>query len=100
MKHGQTWNLSALAIGTILYNVVDTTVGSIPVTFVSKDDVITEAWSEGMKGSKMFEEKVYTEGIYNPIEMEGLPVGIQLVGGEFPYHHLFWLLLLIEYFIT
>ncbi|GAA5981758.1 hypothetical protein JCM5350_005719, partial [Sporobolomyces pararoseus] len=34
LKHGQTWDLSPLAIGTILYNVVDSAVGLIPVTHV------------------------------------------------------------------
>lgn len=86
VKVGETWNLSALAIGTILYNLVDSTVGLIPVTFVDENlDILSDEWkaATGEGGSKLFEDRVYgAAGVYNPKEMKGLPVGIQLVGGE------------------
>ncbi|GAA5966667.1 hypothetical protein JCM3765_007267 [Sporobolomyces pararoseus] len=96
LKHGQTWDLSPLAIGTILYNVVDSAVGLIPVTHVSSElDALTPefytkiASDSPTRGSKLVEGRVYGTSIDTPIEkriydakaMEGLPVGIQLVGG-------------------
>ncbi|GAA5904507.1 uncharacterized protein JCM6883_006515 [Sporobolomyces salmoneus] len=96
LKHGQTWDLSPLAIGTILYNVVDSAVGLIPVTRVSPTlDALTPEFydkisaSSPTRGSKLVEGRVYgasfetpaVKRIYDAEEMEGLPVGIQLVGG-------------------
>ncbi|GAA5998329.1 hypothetical protein JCM5350_007211, partial [Sporobolomyces pararoseus] len=96
LKHGQTWDLSPLAIGTILYNVVDSAVGLIPVTHVSSElDALTPefyakiASDSPSRGSKLVEGRVYGTSMDTPIEkriydakaMEGLPVGIQLVGG-------------------
>lgn len=96
LKCGQTWDLSPLAIGTILYNVVDSAVGLIPVTRVSSSlDALTSSFfskislSSPTRGSKLVESRVYgtslettaDKRIYDAKEMEGLPVGIQVVGG-------------------
>ncbi|GAA6020979.1 hypothetical protein JCM11491_001574 [Sporobolomyces phaffii] len=96
LKVGQTWDLSPLAIGTILYNVVDSAVGLIPVTHVSSElDALTPAFyskiAPGARtcGSKLVESRVYgtsidatrDQRVYDAVEMEGLPVGIQLVAG-------------------
>lgn len=82
--------------GTILYNVVDSAVGLIPVTRVSATvDALSPEFFEKIspgsptRGSKLVEGKVYgtslessaTQRVYDAKEMEGLPVGIQLVGG-------------------
>lgn len=79
--------LSALAAGTILYNVIDSPVGILPVTRVDPiEDQITEDWLKGPgHGSKMFERGLYHEknAPYNPEKMKGLPVGVQVVGRSF-----------------
>jgi len=116
LPHGMTKTLSPLAAGTILYNIVDSTVGVIPVTRVdSKLDQLTEEWKgphpsmsrsvtpserssnstavgpsegSGRHGSKMIETSVYSGSMgepkaYRPDEMDGLPLGIQIVGRPF-----------------
>lgn len=83
VKNGATAELSPLAIGTILYNVVDSSVGCLPVTFVDPlKDAITDEWRALDKpGSKLVEDRVFGPGgAYNAEEMKGLPVAIQVVG--------------------
>jgi hypothetical protein len=76
--------LSALAAATILYNVVDSPVGTIPVTRVDPDtDQVTPGFKPGLAGrSKLFEERMYMgkTPVYDPKAMQGLPVGVQVVG--------------------
>lgn len=109
LKHGETNQLSVLSLrkalslalfspcnrhltrvrptGTIQWNVIDSTVGQIPVTFVDpeKDDT-TPAWEERRRaagGSPLIEPRVYgPKGIYNAKDMAGLPVGVQVVGRQ------------------
>ncbi|BGP15819.1 hypothetical protein JCM10213_005697 [Rhodosporidiobolus nylandii] len=84
LKHGQTWNLSPLAIGTILWNVIDSSVGLVPVTSVDRArDALTPSFLSSLKeepGSKLVEDRVYAGGVYDAEEMHGLPVGVQIVG--------------------
>ncbi|GAA5870709.1 hypothetical protein JCM1840_006781 [Sporobolomyces johnsonii] len=96
LKHGQTWDLSPAAIGTILYNVVDSSVGLVPVSFVSPTlDALTPSWLSTRRarapaavgGSKLAEQRVYGPrgaggGVYDAQAMEGLPVGVQVVGAH------------------
>jgi hypothetical protein len=76
--------LTPLAVGTILYNLVDSPAGVIPVAHVdpSKDGLTDEWWASGGHGSKLLESRLYTgpDAIYNPEKMKGLPIGIQVVG--------------------
>lgn len=76
--------LSPLANGTLLYNVVDSPAGCVPVTRVDPAlDEITPEWSSSGLGSEshMFEKRVFGDGdIYNAELMSGLPVGVQIVG--------------------
>jgi hypothetical protein len=66
-----------------MYNVVDSTVGVLPVTRVdrSRDD-IPPAFLEGSPGSWILEKRVYggTDPAYDADKMHGLPVGVQVVG--------------------
>lgn len=94
LPHGGTTRLSPLANGTFYYNIIDSPVGAIPVTRVTTEDVITDEWksksdipkSEGdrVTGSWILNEGVYggngKVGVYDPVKMEGLPVGVQVVG--------------------
>lgn len=73
-----------MAVGTALYNLVDSPAGVIPVTRVdpSKDGVTDEWWANDGHGSKLLESRLYRgpEAIYNPEQMKGLPIGVQIVG--------------------
>ncbi|KAM0787600.1 hypothetical protein ACM66B_003668 [Microbotryomycetes sp. NB124-2] len=89
LRVDETWDLSALAFGTFLYNVVDSSAGVVPVTFVDPSkDAVTDEWrnkTPAVPGSAVIEKKVYGApgtqgGAYNAQEMSGLPVGVQIVG--------------------
>lgn len=61
--------------------------GQIPVTFVDAEkDAPSEGWEARRRaagGSALIEPRVYgTKGIYNAKDMEGLPVGVQVVGRQ------------------
>ncbi|GAA5825521.1 hypothetical protein JCM11251_000271 [Rhodosporidiobolus azoricus] len=89
LKHGETWNLSPLSIGTILWNVIDSSVGLLPVTRVSSAlDSLSPSFTASLSsspGSPLVESGVYLGAagkppVYNAKKMEGLPVGVQVVG--------------------
>ena len=69
-----------------MWNTVDSTAAVIPVTRVDAvQDAVTPEWrARGRAGSKLVEKKVYDgpAAIYNAEEMHGLPVGVQLVAGQ------------------
>ena len=78
--------MSPLAAATILYNVIDSPVGIVPVTRVdpAKDQLTEEWWSAPGHGSKILEESLYKgeTPIYDPEAMKGLPLGVQIVGKQ------------------
>ncbi|KAG2365325.1 amidase signature domain-containing protein [Suillus spraguei] len=84
IPHGGATYLSVLAAATITYNVIDSPVGTIPVTRVNPDtDNQSTDFVVGASGrSKMFETRMYLgkNPVYDPKAMEGIPVGVQLVG--------------------
>jgi len=86
IPHGACRFLSMLVNSTVLYNVVDSPVGLIPVTRVDpKLDALTEEWTvrgEGKgQGSNQVEARLYGNGgIYDVEAMAGLPVGVQIAG--------------------
>lgn len=65
---------------------VDSTVGVLPITRVNKTlDALPSDFLEGSTGSKILESRTYGsspdwEGAYNAEEMDGLPIGVQVVG--------------------
>jgi Asp-tRNA(Asn)/Glu-tRNA(Gln) amidotransferase A subunit family amidase len=77
-------NFIALAAATVFFNVAESTVGAIPVTHVDPEkDKITEEWINGPgRGSVLLESGLFTwkNALYNPEEMKGMPVGIQIAG--------------------
>lgn len=83
VSHGATKRLSPLALSTIIWNVVDSTVGVIPVTRVDAelDELPEKLKQEKLKkaGSHLL-AKEYYQTVYNPTAMQGLPVGVQIVG--------------------
>lgn len=119
LKLGQTWDLSPLAIGTfwrfppsqpfltfdlfpgtILYNVVDSVAGVLPVTFVDaeKDKVTPEWLARGEKGSTLVEGRVYggKTPAYDSEQMTGLPVGVQIVGPAYQEEKVIQLMKLVD----
>jgi len=84
LPHGGCAMLSPLAASTILYNMVDSSVGIVPVTRVdpSKDE-LSEGWFKGPgHGSKLLERQIF-EGkspVYDPKKMANMPIGVQIVG--------------------
>ncbi|BGP47804.1 hypothetical protein JCM10450v2_003669 [Rhodotorula kratochvilovae] len=91
LKIGQTWNLSLLALATIHWNVLDSTVGLLPVTRVSASlDALSPEFLSALSktpGSPLVEKNVYGAGgkgggVYDAEEMAGLPVGVQVVGRQ------------------
>lgn len=86
LVHGATKYLVALWTANLFYNLLDCPVGSIPVTRVDPTlDALPSDWtssaSSSTSSSKLFEKLLYGKGWgYDANAMEGLPVGIQLVG--------------------
>lgn len=67
----------------MLYNVIDSTVGVLPVTRVDLSrDVVPDNFLAGSPGSRILERRVYssTDPAYDAAKMHGLPVGVQVVG--------------------
>ncbi|KAI6021726.1 amidase signature domain-containing protein [Pisolithus microcarpus] len=70
---------------TVSFNVIDSPVGIVPVTRVDASlDQLSPNFKPGETGgSTMFEKWMYQNGsrtVYNPQEMAGIPVGVQIVG--------------------
>ncbi|KAG0699240.1 amidase signature domain-containing protein [Suillus ampliporus] len=84
IPHGSCAYLSPLAAATIVYNVVDSPVGVVPVTRVDPDtDQLSADFEPGASGrSKLFDSRMYLgkKPVYDPKAMEGIPVGVQIVG--------------------
>jgi amidase len=83
LPHGGCDRLAPLACATLIYNIVDSPVGIIPVTRVdpARDEVSDEWRAAPGNGSKIIEGEIYgPKGAYKPSAMNGLPVGVQVVG--------------------
>lgn len=83
VPHGGCDRLAPLACSTLLYNVVDSPVGVVPVTRVdAARDGLSDAWRAAPgNGSKLLESALYgPDGAYDAQAMEGLPVGVQIIG--------------------
>ena len=97
LRHAETKFLSPLwsvhlpastdgSIFTVLFSMVDSTVGVLPITKVDESlDAIPDDFLEGSTGSKILEGRTYGsapnwKGAYDAEEMNGLPVGVQVVG--------------------
>ncbi|KAF8892088.1 amidase [Infundibulicybe gibba] len=84
LPHGGCDKLSTMAVATILYNVLDLPVGCMPATHVDPvKDQVSEEWIKGPgHGSHLLESRIYhgKNPLYDPKKMQGMPVGIQVVG--------------------
>ncbi|KAJ7694086.1 amidase signature domain-containing protein [Mycena rosella] len=82
VAHGHFTTIFALAVGTTLYNVVNSPTGCIPVTKVDPTkDGLSEEWTQAPSPS-LVESALYRgkKPMHNPVAMEGMPVGIQIAG--------------------
>jgi Asp-tRNA(Asn)/Glu-tRNA(Gln) amidotransferase A subunit family amidase len=67
----------------VQYNVIDSPTGAVPITRVDPaQDSLPPDYLADSKGSAVLEHLVYggKAPVYDPIKMEGVPVGIQVVG--------------------
>jgi Amidase len=83
LPHGGCDRLAPIACATAMYNIVDSPVGVVPVTRVdAARDGLSDEWRAAPgNGSKILEGDLYgPKGAYNAQAMEGLPVGVQVVG--------------------
>ena len=83
IPHGGCDRLAPIACATLVYNVIDSPVGVIPVTRVDPArDALSDEWRAAPgNGSKLLENELYgPKGAYDVHAMEGLPVGVQIVG--------------------
>ncbi|POW13743.1 hypothetical protein PSHT_07605 [Puccinia striiformis] len=80
---GSSWNKSYLAESTLIWNLVDSTVGQLPITRVDvQKDQFRRATELMTRSSRRHVKKAQvTKLLPNIEESEGLPVGIQLVCG-------------------
>ncbi|KAH9824207.1 amidase signature domain-containing protein [Melampsora americana] len=89
---GSTWNKSVLAVSTLLWNVVDSTVGQIPIT---KVDLEKDQMNNNPREPSIPEKRL-KESLYDLDRMEGLPVGIQVVGGSWEEEKVLGIMKVIE----
>ncbi|EKM49959.1 uncharacterized protein PHACADRAFT_264416 [Phanerochaete carnosa HHB-10118-sp] len=84
LPHQSVTYIASLACSALLYNVVDSPAGTVPVTRVDPSlDRLTDEWrSQPAAGSPTLEGLVYKgdDAIYNVDKMAGLPIGVQVVG--------------------
>lgn len=65
------------------FNLLDVPVGIVPVTRIRDDiDALTPEWRAQQSGSTLIEQVLYNpkSGNYDTKDMQGLPVGVQVVG--------------------
>lgn len=99
LEHGRTKDLSPLSLATILFNIVDSTAGVLPVTRVDAERDATPAnYLEGSTGSWILEKKIYggSDPAYDAGKMAGLPVGVQIVGRQFEDERVLALMKIVE----
>jgi amidase len=100
LHHGGCANLSPLAAATILYNIVDSPAGCIPVTRVDPiKDKLTDEWTVGPGlGSPILEGALYRgkNPAYDPEAMNGMPVGVQVVGRRWEDEKVFAMMHVID----
>ncbi|KAJ3790424.1 amidase signature domain-containing protein, partial [Lentinula aff. detonsa] len=86
VPHGGAEDVGLLAIGTILYNVVDSPVGVLPVSRVDPSkDQLDETWTAKKYGATIVHHELYKakRPLYDPQAMSGMPIGVQVVGKKY-----------------
>ena len=93
-------SFSALALGTIVYNVLDLPAGCVPVTRVDPLlDALTDEWfREPGHGSPLMERGIFkgTNPLYKPEAIEGMPISIQVICNKWEEEKLLRIMSLID----
>ncbi|KTW25891.1 hypothetical protein T552_03165 [Pneumocystis carinii B80] len=82
LPHNGTMNVAPIAASTFIYNLLNYSVGCLPVTFVdSSIDVLSDEYKkwDGIMHQKLYQS---SQPLYNPDKMHGLPVGVQVIGQQ------------------
>jgi amidase len=82
LPHNSFHRISAVGSATMIWNVVESSVGVVPITRVdpARDDLSEEWRAIPSDGSKICDGELYgPNGVYNPSALKGLPVGVQVV---------------------
>ncbi|EKM61689.1 uncharacterized protein PHACADRAFT_135578 [Phanerochaete carnosa HHB-10118-sp] len=83
LPHGPVAYISPLSSSSLLYNIVDSPVGTVPVTRVDPNlDRLTDEWRNQPAASPPTLEGLIYKGsnaFYNVDKMAGLPIGVQVV---------------------
>ncbi|KAF8920609.1 amidase signature domain-containing protein [Mucidula mucida] len=85
LPNGGATDFSPLAAATLLYNVLDSPVGVVPVTWVDPEkDKLTDEWlvKKNSEGSSFMEDQLYRrkKPFYDPVPMKDMPITVQVVG--------------------
>ncbi|KAI9189809.1 hypothetical protein H9P43_001242 [Blastocladiella emersonii ATCC 22665] len=87
IPHGTFLDVAGAASHTLLYNLLDYSVGVVPVTEVRRSDAYAAVdpvvhREQFRAGSTARLDRVHQRmrDLYDPVAMEGLPVGVQVVG--------------------
>lgn len=82
LPHDGTTSVSAIASSTFIYNILNYSVGVIPVTYV--DCSIDALTDEYKKWDGIMHQKLYQSSrpLYDSNKMHGLPVGVQVIGQQ------------------
>ncbi|KTW28705.1 uncharacterized protein T551_02555 [Pneumocystis jirovecii RU7] len=82
LPHNGTASVSAIAASTFIYNLLNYSVGSLPVTYVDRTmDVLSDEYK---KWDGLIHQKLYQSSrpLYDPDKMHGLPVGVQVIAQQ------------------
>lgn len=99
LEHGRTKDLSPLCVGTAVFNIIDSTAGVLPVTRVKADiDGANADYAKGHEGSHLLNWRVYggRDPAYDANKMDGLPVGVQIVGPSFEEEKVLAMMKIVE----
>lgn len=92
-----------MCVGTVLFNVVDSTAGVLPVTRVDATrDAAPADFTSASAGSWILERRVYgtADPAYDATKMHGLPVGVQIVGRQWEEERVVAMLRIVEQLMT
>ncbi|KAG4304089.1 hypothetical protein PORY_002453 [Pneumocystis oryctolagi] len=82
LPHDGTTSVSAIAASTFIYNLLNYSVGSLPVTRVDRTiDILSDEYK---KWDGLIHQRLYQSSrpLYDPDKMHGLPVGVQVIGQQ------------------
>ncbi|KAG5439004.1 hypothetical protein PCANB_002334 [Pneumocystis canis] len=82
LPHDGTTSVSAMAASTFIYNLLNYSVGCLPVTYVDRlKDVLSYEYKkwDGLMHQKLYQS---SQPLYDPDKMHGLPVGVQVIAQQ------------------